>query len=101
MTAKILSTNHCFCNRLELVLVEHIEQQINWNNQKEGYEIEELVNEFLQNNALYYPKCKRGKILVMFSSTDGTPYITIAKKYAEEFSWNILMTIIFVPTSTP
>jgi hypothetical protein len=83
MTAKILSIN------------EYIEKEIKWNNQKEGYEIEELVNEFLQNNALYYPRCNRDKILVMFSSTDGTPYIRITKKYAEEFSLYVLMTIIF------
>ena len=98
MIAKVTSINDCFCNRLELKLVEHIEQQINWNNQKEGYEIEELANEFLQNNALYYPKCKREKILILFNSTDGTPYIRIAKKYAEEFELKILMTIIFLPT---
>ena len=95
MIAKIFSFNDHFCNRLELKLIEYIEKQVTDNPCLEGFEIEELVNEFLQNNADNYPRCNRKKIAVQFSSTDGTPYIRITKDYATEFSMYILMTIIF------
>ena len=95
MTAKIFTFNDHFCNRLELKLTEYISKEVSQNPCLEGYEIEEMVNEFLQNNAPKFPRCNRKKIGVSFSSTDGMPYLRITKDYATEFSMYILMTIIF------